>query len=47
VHHERKSESPNERRDHTEEMQVHAVPDSERAFDSTGRRLPWGIEFAE
>jgi hypothetical protein len=28
-------------------MQVHAVPDSERAFDSTGRRLPWGYEFAE
>ncbi|KAI4674965.1 uncharacterized protein J4E88_007868 [Alternaria novae-zelandiae] len=28
-------------------MQVHAVPDSERAFDSTGRRLPWGIEFAD
>jgi hypothetical protein len=28
-------------------MQVHAVPDAERAFDSTGRRLPWGYEFAE
>jgi hypothetical protein len=28
-------------------MQVHAVPDSERAFDSTGRKLPWGYESAE
>lgn len=28
-------------------MQVHAVPDAERAFDSQGRRLPWGLEFAE
>ncbi|KAL5114838.1 hypothetical protein ACEQ8H_007267 [Pleosporales sp. CAS-2024a] len=28
-------------------MQVHAVPDSERAFDSTGRRLPWAYEFAD
>ncbi|KAF2465838.1 uncharacterized protein BDR25DRAFT_294367 [Lindgomyces ingoldianus] len=28
-------------------MQVHAVPDSERAFDSTGRRLPWAFEFAD
>ena len=28
-------------------MQVHAVPDSERAYDSTGRRLPWAFEYAE
>ncbi|KAF2639397.1 hypothetical protein P280DRAFT_430030 [Massarina eburnea CBS 473.64] len=28
-------------------MQVHAVPDSERAFDSSGRRLPWAFEFAD
>ncbi|KAJ4356333.1 uncharacterized protein N0V89_004365 [Didymosphaeria variabile] len=28
-------------------MQVHAVPDSERAFDSTGRRLPWGFDFPD
>ncbi|ORX96027.1 hypothetical protein BCR34DRAFT_498028 [Clohesyomyces aquaticus] len=28
-------------------MQVHAVPESERAFDSTGRRLPWAYEFAD
>lgn len=28
-------------------MQVHAVPDSERAFDSTGRKLPWAFEFAD
>jgi hypothetical protein len=28
-------------------MQVHAVPDAERAFDSQGRRLPWGLEYAE
>ncbi|KAH8730475.1 hypothetical protein GQ44DRAFT_644543 [Phaeosphaeriaceae sp. PMI808] len=28
-------------------MQVHAVPDSERAYDSTGRRLPWAYEFAD
>ncbi|CAI6262458.1 unnamed protein product [Periconia digitata] len=28
-------------------MQVHAVPDSERAFDSAGRRLPWAIEYAD
>jgi len=28
-------------------MQVHAVPDAERAFDSTGRKLPWGYDFAE
>lgn len=30
-----------------EKMQVHAVPDAERAFDSQGRRLPWGLEYAE
>lgn len=30
-----------------EKMQVHAVPDSERAYDSTGRKLPWAYEFAE
>ena len=28
-------------------MQVHAVPESERAFDASGKRLPWGYEFAE
>ncbi|KAA8618765.1 hypothetical protein PtrSN002B_002054 [Pyrenophora tritici-repentis] len=28
-------------------MQVHAVPDSERAFDSTGKKLPWGYESAD
>ncbi|KAF1836036.1 hypothetical protein BDW02DRAFT_260359 [Decorospora gaudefroyi] len=28
-------------------MQVHAVPDSERATDSTGRKLPWAYEFAD
>ncbi|KAF1949219.1 hypothetical protein CC80DRAFT_457929 [Byssothecium circinans] len=28
-------------------MQVHAVPDSERAFDSSGRRLPWAFEYAD
>ncbi|PSN63753.1 hypothetical protein BS50DRAFT_576371 [Corynespora cassiicola Philippines] len=28
-------------------MQVHAVPDSERAFDSMGRKLPWAYEFAD
>ncbi|KAF2131164.1 hypothetical protein P153DRAFT_365761 [Dothidotthia symphoricarpi CBS 119687] len=28
-------------------MQVHAVPDSERAIDSTGRRLPWGYDFGD
>ncbi|KAF2197294.1 hypothetical protein GQ43DRAFT_424876 [Delitschia confertaspora ATCC 74209] len=28
-------------------MQVHAVPDAERAYDSTGRQLPWAYEYAE
>ena len=28
-------------------MQVHAVPDAERAFDSQGRQLPWGYEYPE
>ncbi|KAG2165758.1 hypothetical protein VTO58DRAFT_108608 [Aureobasidium pullulans] len=28
-------------------MQVHAVPESERALDASGRRLPWGYEFAD
>ncbi|GAB7356286.1 hypothetical protein MBLNU459_g7091t1 [Dothideomycetes sp. NU459] len=28
-------------------MQVHAVPESERAFDASGKRLPWGYEFAD
>ncbi|KAK8166617.1 hypothetical protein IWX90DRAFT_433314 [Phyllosticta citrichinensis] len=28
-------------------MQVHAVPESERAFDAAGRQLPWGYEYAE
>lgn len=26
-------------------MQVHAVPEAERAVDATGRRLPWGYEY--
>lgn len=26
-------------------VQVHAVPLEERAFDSQGNRLPWGLEF--
>lgn len=28
-------------------MQVHAVPDNEKAFDAKGNRLPWAFEFAE
>ncbi|EON66436.1 hypothetical protein W97_05534 [Coniosporium apollinis CBS 100218] len=28
-------------------MQVHAVPETERAFDASGRQLPWGIEYAD
>ncbi|KAF2083600.1 hypothetical protein K490DRAFT_51224 [Saccharata proteae CBS 121410] len=28
-------------------MQVHAVPDSERAFDASGRQLPWAYEYAD
>ncbi|KAF2873145.1 hypothetical protein BDV95DRAFT_568931 [Massariosphaeria phaeospora] len=28
-------------------MQVHAVLDSERAVDSTGRKLPWAYEYAD
>jgi len=28
-------------------MQVHAVPDNEKAYDASGRRLPWGYEYAE
>ncbi|KAF2745892.1 hypothetical protein M011DRAFT_469160 [Sporormia fimetaria CBS 119925] len=28
-------------------MQVHAVPDSERATTSTGRKLPWGYDYAD
>ncbi|KAI5203601.1 hypothetical protein E4T39_04093 [Aureobasidium subglaciale] len=28
-------------------MQVHAVPESERALDASGKRLPWGYEFAD
>lgn len=28
-------------------MQVHAVPESERALDASGKRLPWGYEYAE
>jgi len=28
-------------------MQVHAVPDNEKAFDASGRRLPWAFEYAE
>ena len=27
-------------------MQIHAVPDSERALDSTGRKLPWGYDYS-
>ena len=26
-------------------MQVHAVPDSDKAFDSTGRKLPWAYDL--
>lgn len=28
-------------------MQVHAVPESERVMDASGKRLPWGYEYAE
>lgn len=28
-------------------MQVHAVPEDERAFDSSGRALPWGYQYGE
>jgi hypothetical protein len=28
-------------------MQVHAVPEAERALDANGVRLPWGYEYAE
>ncbi|KAF1989235.1 hypothetical protein K402DRAFT_17417 [Aulographum hederae CBS 113979] len=28
-------------------MQVHAVPEAERAFDQSGRRLPWAYDYAE
>ena len=28
-------------------VQVHAVPEHERAYDSAGRRLPWGYTYAE
>jgi hypothetical protein len=28
-------------------MQVHAVPESERAIDANGQRLPWAYEYAE
>lgn len=28
-------------------VQIHAVPESERAVDSNGRRLPWGYDYAE
>jgi len=28
-------------------MQVHAVPEAERAFDANGQRLPWAYEYAE
>ncbi|KAF2839864.1 hypothetical protein M501DRAFT_932488 [Patellaria atrata CBS 101060] len=28
-------------------MQVHAVPENERAYDSTGKQLPWAIEYAD
>ncbi|KAF2227214.1 hypothetical protein BDZ85DRAFT_187760 [Elsinoe ampelina] len=28
-------------------MQVHAVPDNERAFDANGRKLPWGYDYPD
>lgn len=28
-------------------MQVHAVPDDERARDASGQPLPWGYAYAE
>lgn len=28
-------------------MQVHAVPDDERAMDAGGKPLPWGYSYAE
>lgn len=28
-------------------MQVHSVPDGERAVDANGVRLPWAYEYAE
>jgi hypothetical protein len=28
-------------------MQVHAVPEAERALDANGQRLPWAYEYAE
>lgn len=28
-------------------MQVHAVPDEERAIDPSGKPLPWAYEYAE
>ena len=28
-------------------MQVHNVPEEERAYDSTGKRLPWALEWPE
>ena len=28
-------------------MQVHAVPESERAVDANGQKLPWAYEYAE
>jgi hypothetical protein len=28
-------------------MQVHAVPEAERAIDANGQRLPWAYEYAE
>ncbi|KAF2149635.1 hypothetical protein K461DRAFT_231504 [Myriangium duriaei CBS 260.36] len=28
-------------------MQVHAVPDNEKALDASGRRLPWAFEYAD
>lgn len=27
-------------------MQIHAVPEAERAVDSTGRKLPWGYDYS-
>ncbi|KAF1808591.1 hypothetical protein P152DRAFT_462314 [Eremomyces bilateralis CBS 781.70] len=32
---------------HFRGMQVHAVPESERATDANGRKLPWAYEYAD
>jgi len=28
-------------------MQIHAVPENEKAIDSNGKRLPWAVEYPE